>query len=67
MPLLCGEEIKMDKTSIHSLINSVIIVADKFINKVETGRARSKETYSDLMKLKDEALLLKTTLADKTV
>jgi len=41
------------------LANSVIMVADKFIGKVDSGRARSVETYSDLQKLRAEALLLK--------
>ncbi|MBU4154497.1 MAG: hypothetical protein KKD63_16625 [Proteobacteria bacterium] len=51
-----------DIRQIASLINSVIVVADKFITKVQDGRARSVETYSDLQKLKAEAMLLKANL-----
>ncbi|KKL17862.1 hypothetical protein LCGC14_2481290 [marine sediment metagenome] len=40
------------------LANSVIMVANKFIGKVENGRARSKETYADLQKLRNEAVVL---------
>lgn len=50
------------KAQIHGLINSVIVVAEKFIKKVETGQAHSRETYSDLMKLKAEAEILKNNL-----
>lgn len=49
---------------VYSLINSIIIVTDKFITKVDTGRAQSVETYSDLLKLRDEALLLRKTLEE---
>ena len=42
-----------------SLANSVIAVANKFIAKVESGRARSVETYADLQHLKAEAELIK--------
>lgn len=49
----------INERKVHALINSVIMVADKFIGKVEKGVARSKETFSDLQKLKQEALLLK--------
>lgn len=52
----------METKKAISLANSVIMVANKFINKVETGRARSKETYSDLLKLKAEAIMLKNEL-----
>lgn len=51
-----------DIRQVASLINSVIAVADKFIAKVQDGRARSVETYSDLQKLKIEAELLKKTI-----
>lgn len=51
--------------AIDSLIDSVIIVSNRFINKVNTGRARSKETYFDLLKLKTEAQLLKKILVEK--
>ena len=47
---------------INGLINSVIAVADKFINKVDTGRARSKETYKELTELKVQALELREEL-----
>lgn len=49
-----------NKQETISLCNSVIIVADKFIGKVKTGRARSKETLDDLIKLKVEAEMLKS-------
>ena len=52
-----------DKQAI-ALANSVIMVANKFIHKVETGRARSQETYSDLLKLKAEAELFKLRFTD---
>ena len=55
---------KIDKQS-HALINSVIAVSNKFINKCETGKARSRETLSDLLKLKAEAELLKTALVER--
>lgn len=42
--------------------DTVIGVADKFINKVDTGKARSVETYSDLKLLKDLAKLLKNVI-----
>lgn len=38
------------------------MVADKFIGKVEQGKARSKETLSDLIKLRSEALMIKSRL-----
>jgi len=63
--LLLAREIRSNGISnraTHSLINSVIMVADKFIGKVERGEARSVETYSDLQKLKNEALLLKESI-----
>lgn len=47
---------------INGFINSVIMIADKFIGKVESGNARSKETYQDLLKLKAEAVLIKNSL-----
>lgn len=52
------KEIKREQAI--GLANSVIIVANKFIGKVESGRARSVETYSDMQKLKVEAELLKS-------
>ena len=53
----------MDKNQqIHSLIDSVIIVSEKFISKVANGRAISTETYFDLEKLKNEAILLRAEL-----
>ncbi len=48
-----------------ALCNSVIMVADRFIEKVKQGRARSRETYSDMHKLKWEAELLKSHLEEK--
>lgn len=50
---------KEHKMRINGLCNSVIMVAQKFIGKVESGRARSVETYSDMQKLKVEAEMLK--------
>lgn len=55
----------MKETKTHNLINSVIAVADKFIDKVDTGRARSKETYQELLKLKIEAIMLRQHLKVK--
>lgn len=46
----------------YKLVQDVITVSEKFINKVETYRARSVETYSDLQKLKAKAEALKTML-----
>jgi hypothetical protein len=54
-----------EKLQIFSLINSVIMVANKFILKVQDGRARSRETYSDMQKIRNEALLLKQRLESK--
>jgi hypothetical protein len=51
-----------DIQSTASLCNSVIAVADKFILKVNDGRARSVETYSDMQKIRNEAILLKKSL-----
>lgn len=48
-----------------ALANSVIMVADIFIGKVDDGSARSVETYRDMKKLKAEALLLKQTYETK--
>lgn len=48
------------KEQVIGLANSVIMVANKFIGKVDSGRARSVETYSDLQKLKAEAELVKS-------
>ena len=52
---------------INELINSVIMVADKFIDKVDTGMARSKETYADLQKLRSEANTLKVILENNKI
>lgn len=52
----------MNRNEIVGLCNSVIMVADKFIKKVETGRAKSTETLSDLIKLRSEALMIKSRL-----
>ena len=38
------------------ILLQTIRVATKFMNKVETGRARSKETYRELKELKQIAL-----------
>jgi len=43
---------------LKSFFRAVISASDKFINKVETGFARSKETYQDLIKLRAEAIRL---------
>lgn len=50
----------MENREVIAFCNSVIMVADKFMGKVESGRARSVETYDDLRKLKNEALLIKS-------
>ena len=50
----------MNRNEVVALCNSVIMVADKFIGKVESGKARSTETVSDLIKLRAEALILKS-------
>ena len=52
----------MNRNEIIGLCNSVIMVADKFIGKVEQGKARSVETLDDLIKLKAEAYLIKSRL-----
>ena len=52
----------IEKIVILGFINHSISVADKFIEKVETGRARSKETYKDLKEIKEEAETLKKQL-----
>jgi len=39
-------------------LNHAIIVSERFIEKVETGRARSVETYKDLKEIKEEAEFL---------
>ena len=48
-----------EKIVLSGFVNHAILVADKFIKKVETGMARSKETYKDLKEIKEEAELLK--------
>ena len=58
-------ELTREQRQAIGLANSVIMVADKFIGKVESGKARSVETFSDMKKLKAEALLLKETLEPK--
>lgn len=55
-------ELTREQRQAIGLANSVIMVADKFIGKVESGRARSTETLSDMRKLKAEALVLKSNL-----
>ena len=49
----------MRNQQINSLCNSVIMVANKFIQKCKDGRARSVETLSDMFKIKKEAEMLK--------
>jgi len=53
-----SERQKSTKTNVQQSI----LIADKFIKKVETGMARSKETYKDLKEIKEEAELLKKQL-----
>jgi hypothetical protein len=48
-----------------ALANSVIVIANKFINKVESGRARSKETYADMLSLRAEVYQLKRAIEPK--
>jgi len=50
------------RSSVNSLCNSVIMVADKFIHKCETGRAKSVETLSDMLKIRQEAEMLKASI-----
>jgi len=50
---------EMEGIVLSGFINHTITAADKFIKKVETGTARSKETYKDLKEIKEEAELLK--------
>lgn len=52
----------INKNEVVGLCNSVIMVADKFIGKVEQGKARSVETLNDLIKLKSEAMMIKSRL-----
>lgn len=52
----------MNRNEIVGLCNSIIMVADKFIEKVKSGKARSVETLDDLIKLKSEAMLIKSRL-----
>lgn len=58
-------ELTREQRQSIGLANSVIMVADKFIGKVESGRARSVETYSDMKKLKAEATLIKDIITGK--
>lgn len=46
-----------------ALCDAVIAAADTFIAKVESGRARSVATYSDMKNLKAQAELLKDAIA----
>jgi len=50
---------KKEKILLSGFINHSLLIADKFILKVEIGLARSKETYKDLKEIKEEAELLK--------
>ena len=52
----------INRNEVIGLCNSVIMVADKFIGKVEQGKARSVETLDDLIKLKTEATFIKSRL-----
>ena len=52
----------IEKIVILGFINHSISVADKFIEKVEIGEARSNETYKDLKEIKEEAEILKKQL-----
>jgi len=49
------------REEVEKVIDLVIPMAQKFIDKVETGRARSVETYADMK----EAVRLLQTLKDK--
>jgi hypothetical protein len=53
---------KLPNQQVNSLCNSVIMVANKFINKCKDGRARSVETLSDMLKIKQEAEMLKESI-----
>jgi hypothetical protein len=56
---------KYKKILMLGFLNHTISVSDRFINKVDTGMARSKETYSDLKQIKEEAELLKEQIIEK--
>ncbi len=55
----------MNKTKTKLLIDSVVAVSEKFIKKVDNGRARSKETYKELLALRLQAIELKNILNDE--
>lgn len=40
----------------RATLEQLVAVADKFINKVETGQARSVETYNDLIAVRKSCL-----------
>jgi hypothetical protein len=42
----------------RDFLNDVIAAADKFILKVDTGHARSRETYADFKALRFQASVL---------
>lgn len=52
----------INRNEVIGLCNSIIMVADKFIGKVKTGRVRSVETIDDLVKVRSEAVLIKSRL-----
>lgn len=52
---MSGEMKNDDYIKTMAFISNVILVSDKFIDKVETGRARSVETYAELKDLKSKA------------
>ena len=51
-----------EKLLLSGFLNHTILVAEKFINKVKTGLARSIETYKDLQEIREEAELLRERL-----
>ena len=59
---LLGAREEDEQQQINNLCNSVIMVAEKFIQKCKDGRARSTETLSDMVKIKLEAERLKVNL-----
>jgi len=55
-----NEEIKFE---IIALCDVVIVASNKFINKCEIGKARSKETLLDMKIINKQALELKNKLS----
>ena len=54
----------IERQTLRDFTKSVIEKCDKFIMKVEAGRARSRETYADLKELKGYAEEMNGTVLD---